>query len=245
MSQITVYWASPSGSHLIKDPERVFDYFTNNKSNVEIEPRNNVFGCPATRNFYKNLYVFKSNIFDMCRWPEGYLKNLVDQEFKGGFLQKFGNTRDFAHSRKSVLNGYIDLSYSLNFVMFASEPLMAQFTAPYAPPFSPIDGAIFTNGQFDIGQWFRPAALQFFVPTTATQFMLRKNDPLFYLQLMTDKKVVFQKFNATESARELAMMYMSSPERHGPNKPLDERYAILEKEGIRQRVLEEIQKNLI
>lgn len=245
MAEITVYWASPSGSHLIKEPERVFNFFKENRSDIDIEPRSNFFNCPATRSFYKNLFVLKSNIYDICKWPEGYLKSLLDSEFNGGLLKKFGNKREFSHARKSALKGYIDLSYGISFVTFATEPLIAQFTAPFAPPFSPIKGAIFTNGEFDVGQWFRPAALQFFVPEDATQFLLKKDDPLVYINFLTDKKVVFKKFKPTEKARDLANQFMNSPERHGPNKSLEERYAILEKEGMRQKVLEEIEKNII
>jgi hypothetical protein len=266
MSEITVYWASPNGKDLIQEPEKVFKSIAEKKSKFDRDPKSDVFGCPATRNFYKNLYVFRSNVSDVCVWPEGYLSQLVenarstmngcncpvphDHKNKNDsssqpVLKKFGNVRNFSQNRQANLDGYIDLSYHINWIMFASESLKVHYTAPFAPNFSPIDGAIFTNGEYDIGRWFRPGSLQWFVPVNAKKFHLRKGDPLFYFRPLTDKKIIFKQFAITDKLYECANEYMGSPEKHGVNKSLEERYDMLEKEGLRQRVLDEIQKNLI
>ena len=239
----TIYWSSslrnpsPPEQWVLKDPEPVINYFL--KNNIS-EDKDSIFGCPAARGFFKNLFVFRSNIDDTCVWPEGYLKEVVNNKI--GPLDSFGNTIEISQVRKSAIDGYIDLVYNANFVMFADKPLTIRISSPSYPPSYPSDGAMFTSGEFDIGRWYRPGLLNWFVPLSSTTFKINKDDGLFYAQALTTNKIVFQKFMMTNEIRELAQSFRSIKQ---DGLTLEKRYQLAEGTKRQELILAEIKKNLI
>lgn len=243
---ITIYWSSPSPlgpllpeSWLFKDPEPVINYFLENNSH----DKNSFFSCPAARSFFKNLFAFKSKINDSCVWPEGYLKEILNNKI--GPLDKFGNIRDISQVRESVIKGYIDLTYNARFVMFADKPLKIRISSPSYPPSTPSEGSMFTSGEFDIGMWFRPAILNWFVPIQNTKFEIKENDDLFYVQALTNEKVNFKKFIMTDNIKEIGQYFLSSIQRDGRGLTLEERYKIAEGKSMQEQILDEIKKTVI
>jgi hypothetical protein len=244
---ITVYWSSslrnpsPPDQWVLKDPEPVFNYFLNN--NIAEDKSKSVFACPASRDFFKNLFVFKSNIDDRCDWPEGYLSDAVAKNLWE--LDSFGNKIQISRARESAISGYIDLIYSVSFVMFADEPLKMQLLSPSYPPSAPSKGAMFTSGEFDYGRWYRPALLNWFVPLDSTEFVVNNGDGLFCVRALTNKKIVFKKFMMNDDIRKISQEFMKTRETDGERLTLEERYAGAESRNMQADILEEIKKNLI
>jgi hypothetical protein len=245
--ETVIYWssslknASPPDQWHLKDPEPVFNYFFDrNKSD---DPKNSIFACPASRDFFKNFFVFKSNINDSCTWPEGYLSEIVDK--KMGKLENFNNKIQISQIRKSAISGYIDLIYSIDFVMFADKPLKMQILTPSDPPSVPAKGAMFTSGEFDFGRWFRPAVLNWFVPLENTEFTVKEGDGLFCVRALTDEKIVFKKFIMNEKIKEISQMFLNTRTLDGHRISLEERYQGAESRNMQSEILEEIKKNLV
>lgn len=242
----TIYWSSltalpcPPDQWMFKNPEPVIDYFLNN--NIS-EDRNSFFSCPAARSFFNNLFVFRSNINDQCIWPEGFLAGAVNNNL--GTLDNFGNSIDIIQARNSAIEGYIDLLYNGTFVLFADKPLNIRISSPSYPPSVPSPGAMFTSGEFDIGRWFRPATLNWFIPVQNTEFTIKQNDPLFYVQALTTNKIIFKKFIMNENINEIAEYFRSSTSRDGRNISLEKRYEIAESNNIQKVLLKEIKNNLV
>jgi len=242
----TIYWSSltdlpcPSDQWIFKDPEPVINYFLNNNTSQD---RDSFFSCPAARSFFNNLFVFRSNVDDQCIWPEGYLAGAVNKNL--GPLDNFGNIIDIIQSRNSAVEGYIDLLYNGTFVMFADKSLKIRISSPSYPPSAPSPGAMFTSGEFDIGRWFRPATLNWFVPLQNTEFIIKQNDPLFYAQALTDNKIIFKKFMITDNIKEIAQYFRSSTSRDGRNIELEKRYKIAESHNIQEILLKQIKNNLV
>jgi len=243
----TIYWSSslrnpsPPDQWSLKDPEPVFDYFLN--KNVSTDLKNSIFACPASRDFFKNLFVFKSNIDDMCVWPEGYLSEVVNKKI--GDLDNFGNKLPITQARESALDGYIDLIYGINFVMFADKPLRIRLSSPSYPPSAPSKGSMFTSGEFDFGRWYRPAVLNWFVPLENTEFSIKKDDGLFYAQALTDDKIIFKKFMMNDDIRNISKTFMDTRRLDGERLTLEERYEATEKKNMQSAILEEIKKSLL
>ena len=254
---ITVYWSSPmfnqvedSWNMLYSEPEPVINQLVNRKQPIK-DKRMSVLACPASNDFFKNLYVFKSNINDSCKWPEGYLE-AVAKEMAPRELDDFitldptyGNKLSLISPRPSSVSGHIDLLYNMSWIFFADEPLVARFTAPYYPPFTPMKDAILTAGQFDIGQWFRPWNLNYFVPFDCPRFDIKEDDPLFYFHAFTEKKIIFKRFQAVQPIQTLYNEFVSSPGRYERFIPLAKRYELAKKTKMREIVLKEIKNNLV
>lgn len=243
----TIYWSSLTSSPctpenwVFKDPELVYKRFVDNNISND---RNSIFSCPASAAYFNNLFVFKSNINDYCKWPEGYLKNIADKNIIST-LPKFGNNIDLMTTRESAIKGYIDITYNATFVMFADKPLKIRISTPNYPPSTPSEGAMFTSGEFDIGRWFRPATLNWFIPINNTEFKIMENDQLFYFQALTNEKIIFKKFISNNKIEEMSQYFLGSLDRDGRNLPLEKRYEIAEKHTIQFNILNEIKKNLV
>lgn len=235
---ITLYWARIGREEIIKNPEPVFDYFIQNR--VQVESRDTLFACPASNEFYRNLFVVRSNIDVNFPWTSEFLKKVgEDQKSDSVLFDKF------TCARESILQNHINLAYSARWIMYADKPLTVQITAPFAPSFSPIKNAIFTNGEYDVGRWFRPGQMEFFVPIESNGFYIKENDPLFYIRAKTEEEVVFKNFKMNRSLSDFSRHFTGSVEKHGRNMKLEDRYKILEKEDWSKRIIEEINNNLL
>jgi hypothetical protein len=145
--------------------------------------------------------------------------------------------------RVPQLKGHIDIQYNLTWIMFASEPLLARFTAPYLPCVSPAPGVLLSAGEFDIGQWFRPYNLDYHVPLDVSSLTFKEDEPLFYMEAMTDRPIVLKRFNMTTPLRRMADECVRVSSMYGANKPLKYRYQQFMKSSTNKKVLKEIEKN--
>ena len=243
---INVYWSSYSRMFNFSEPKPVIDIMLKNRRDTKDEhgDSKNILSCPASNDFFKNLFSINSTFPEKVVWPEGYLKKSNEfREEKHGdvFLKKHSNLFDFKLPRSNSMDGYIDIEYATSPIFFADQPLVARFMAPNYPPTTPSPGAILTSGQFDIGQWFRPYMLNYFIPIDNTTFEIKENDPLFYLHLLTDKKINFHKFKMTE---EISQIKSETVIWGNKIMSLPERYNFFNKGKNKDRLLEEINKNL-
>jgi len=135
----------------------------------------------------------------------------------------------------------------MSWLFFCEEPLLARFTAPYFPPKSPAKDAILAMGEFDIGLWFRNFNLDYMIPDGSTNFDINIDDPLFYLQLYTNKKVVFKRFIHTDITQKLSEEFSQTSNRRGKKMGIsfNKRYELSRKTMLPELVLNEIKKNLV
>lgn len=248
---ITIYWSpgtfdreEESWEMFYSDPKKVISQF-NGHTKIKKEPNTSkpIFTCPATKDLVNNLFYFDYPMnadlnFDLVNNYSNSNKiypYLINAEGLGLSLST---------PRPTSLEGYFPLTYNMSWLLFADEPLVARFTPPYFPFYSPMEGAVLASGEFDIGQWFRPFHLDYHVPITTTSFKLTSNDPLFYIELKTDKEVVFKRYRLTKELAALGRECVQSPKLFGPFKKLQERYDFAQKSKMKERVLAEIKENL-
>lgn len=246
---ITVYWApnpffikDQSFNMLFREPESVFA-----KLIKEDPKRVNSRGmrvCPATRDMFKNVYTFRSAIDDHFTFDIEWCKKQADLPDENMYIPTTGSKVEFTKTRASSFDGYIDVDYNLSWVFLADEPVVAKFTAPYFPPSAPAKGAIYATGKFDIGRWFRPILTNLHVPLTTDKFGYSKDQEIFYMELMTEKKVKFQRFNMNPALKQLREECGQSPSRLKRYMSLEDRYKHGEDTELLDRVMREIKKNL-
>jgi hypothetical protein len=246
MDTITVYWTpvvnTPGSWNLLyREPTLVLDDLLAIRNK---EKQGSFFACPATSAIFNNLYVVKSNIEDKFDFPEGFLEALPDKDVRTP-LQQIDSKVGLHRNRESSFRGYKNIEYNMGWAFFADEPLLAKFTAPYMPTHSPTTGSILASGEFDIGQWMRPWHLDYFIPNEAGGMEFNVDDPLFYVEFKTDKRIEFKRFNRTTKIDEMMIEAVQSPSRYGFRKTLSQRYEMAKKANIRNLILSEIKNNLV
>jgi hypothetical protein len=142
--------------------------------------------------------------------------------------------------RKPEYDGYYNISYDLGWLFFADESVIARITSPWFPPSSPIPRSMLATGEFDIGQWLRSINTEYLVPNNENKFSIKKDDPILYIELFTDKKIIFKRFVLSEKLREL----LKNRKKNVRFKKLADFYAMARNAKRPELILSEIKRNL-
>jgi hypothetical protein len=208
-----------------------------------------MYVCPAVKSSIKNVFVIKSNIDDDIDLPIDFLNRFYEESVNPNvsypFVVPTNSSISVLVRRPPSFEGYLNLNYNMAWTFFADEPVTAKFTAPYFPPQSPAPGAMLATGEFDIGSWYRRFETDYHVPLNTTRLTFKQNDPLFYLELKTDKSIIFKRYTLSNRLRSLQEEMSNSSVRYGRFKSLEERYKQARYAKISQQVLTEIKNNVI
>jgi hypothetical protein len=243
---ITVYWSpakfiadTDSWSLLYPEPKPVLKEAYKLNKHKGIMPL-----CPAVKDTLGNVYSFNSALSDSFDLPTQVMESIAYTDTVEEPIPTESKL-SFYKMRKSSMDGYININYNMAWLFFASEPVEAKMTAPYFPATSPVKGALFSAGQFNIGKWFRPVMMDYHIPTTSNKFEIEAGDPLFFIDLITDKKIEFKRFNLSARLHNLATEMGSSTTRYEKRQSLWQRYQMAHNAKIPQMILTEIRKNLL
>lgn len=243
---ITIYWCpgrfileQESWNMLYQEPTPVIqDIFDQTYDHAEIRK------CPGTRSALKNVFAIKATHEEKINFPPNYLQHIDATQEKTFPLEVPGKLQ-ILKQRTSEYPDHVNLVYNMSWYFFASEPVEAKMTAPYYPPTTPTPGSSLFPGEFNIGQWYRPFNLEYSIPLSAKTFSIAPDDPLFFLEIKTDKKIVFQRYSNSPQLDSIAAEFTSAPKMFGARQPLLKLYALAQKTQLPKIVLNEIQKNLI
>ena len=242
---ITVYW-SPGlsivdnsirdNSFLYPKPESLFADKAKDKSKLSL-PKDSFFSCPAVSKKIKNTFVF-SNAMD-----SRYYFDFTDKNNQ--IMTASPNSLEMSVYRAPVLYSGPCLSISLSYLFFAEESVDAFFTPPYfhEPKYMKYGSVI--PGEFDIGQWFRPFNFDLQMWNNKGDIIIEKNEPLFYVDFQTNKKIKLKRFIMTKQLQSYAESCGNSTNTFGLGQSLKSRYDRFRQVGLREKVLTEIKKNLI
>lgn len=243
---IEIYWSpatydpeQESWSFLYPEPVNVFSNLVKNNKHGGV-----YVSCPASKQMLKNTYSINSAIDDTHNLPTELLSSIAYTETTEHPIPTNG-ILPIKKERKSSYDGYINISYHLKWLFFASEPVEARWTAPYFPASSPVKDALFSVGQMNIGQWFRPINLDWHIPLSSQTFSIEEGQPLAFLEIMTDKKVEFKRFQMSQKIIRISQEFSQSPARYGKFKSLKDRYLMAAKSKATEILLKEIKENLI
>jgi hypothetical protein len=231
---------------LYKEPKKIWKNLVDNRTPYA---DGSMFTCPSMKSLFSNLYSIDAAISDTINLPD--LESIYDDGSlgdEGQNLQPLVNTGARVSAlvgRPSSINGYVNLEYNMSWHFFASEPVLARQTAPYFPPITPAPGVALSAGQLDIGQWFRPINIEYLVPIGTKTLQFNEGEPYFYLELFTDKKVVFKRFVLTEALRKLSEEATQAPFRYGKYFPLAKKYQMAKEGKLIEQIKAEIFANLV
>jgi hypothetical protein len=189
----------------------------------------------------KNKFVFKATIEDSFRMPDEEINKIQKGKVHRGPLESDSFLAIFQPDRSDTPEHAI-IQYNMNWVFFAEEPVMSKTTL--SDDETPVKGAKFVEQKKDIGVWCTPSSLKYDIPLGSTEFSIKAGDPLFYLELDTDKEVVFHRFNQTEPLRHLLEEYGFIKERYGKARSEKEILDGLNASRMPELLLSEIKKNI-
>jgi len=238
---INVYW-SPSfdlvdkkdWTFLYPKPEVLFSNILKNK-NKDIGD-SSFFACPALSNKFKKMLVFKNSLSCSYAYSEDedpYILPTTEQ-----YLSIF-------RSRENSINDGPIYKTGVSYLFFADEPLSVSFTPAYfhKPGFTKYASII--PGEFDIGQWFRPYAFEFQTWNKSGQIVLEEDEPLFYAEFKTERPIVLHRFNHTEILERYSLACIDTTSLFGRGQNLQSRYNRFRSVGLKEKIMTEIQQNLI
>lgn len=244
--QIDVYWG-PLTNHeisfgkdwnmLYPDPVNLFSELQ--KQKTKDAGYANYFACPATQKRFKNTYVFRNS-----------LKTSLEFDFTEGYDK---------HTVKPLTENYIAYSveraptteigplinFQLYYGFFAEEPLTMSFTPPVMSRPKYTQYGTVVGGEFDIGQWFRPLAMEVQMWDMKGEFHLEEDEPLFYVEFKTDKKVNLKRFHFNAALHSYQKACSEDTQAFGRGTPLVKRYERFKRSRMNDLILKEIKQNLL
>jgi hypothetical protein len=233
---ISVDTSEKDWSFLYPRPKNMFSNLLQDKS--EVANKESFFACPAFSDLTKKTLQYlspmnASYVYDFTSKDHKYFRPTSPQFVNANIIRPpalaFGNT----------------VQFELMYMMFADEPLDVLFTSPHfsKPGYTRFGTAI--PGQYDVGKWFRPYAFEVQLWSDQGEFHLRKDEPLFYAHLQTDRDVVFKYFNMSDRLSKMAQACVATTNMFGRGQTLLSRYERFKSIGMRSRILAEINKNII
>ena len=244
---IVVYWA-PYSHHevgtgewnlLYSDPSNKYIDLIKNKSKV-CESRNSFFACPAFGDKLKNTYVFKSPIESSYNYDFSNMENFLIEPQKPNkpYLQ-------IQSPRIEALSDKPQIRIGLEYLFFCEEPLKATFSAPYFDQAKYLKYGAIAPGTFDIGQWFRPYPVEITLWDKVGEFCIEEDEPIFYVEFLTDRPVVIKRFKPTKEILSYAYACSTSPSTIKKAIPLLERYRKFKNTRMNDLVMSEIRDNIL
>jgi hypothetical protein len=119
---------------------------------------------------------------------------------------------------------------SLFFCFFSEEPLMASFTPPFLHNSNFTKQGVPPTGSYDIGKWLRTYPMEIMLWNEVGTFKLEKNEPLFYVEFLTDRPINLQRVESTGKLNSYAALGAASPTMIESKIPLVTRYETFKKQ---------------
>jgi hypothetical protein len=243
---VIVYWSpgrfileEESWNMLYSEPESVIrTLLSDTIADSEIKK------CPGVRSALKNVFSINSTHEENIIFNPGYLQ-AINSSQEDSFALDIPSKLQIMKQRQSDYPQRVSLTYNMSWYFFASEPVEAKMTSPYYPPTSPTPSAMLFPGEFNIGQWYRPFNLEYSIPEDSESFVIKEGDPLFYLEIKTNKKVLFKRYNNNRRLESISGEFVNSPKMFGSNKTLLDRYRLAKKTQLADIVLNEIINNVV
>jgi hypothetical protein len=218
-------------SFLYPKPKTLFSDLIDKRKNVKDSA--SYFLCPAVSSKFKKILVFKNPINCSYSYEGKNIKETSDQYISAQII------------REPTLDIGPTVEFALNYHFFADEPLLAYFTPPFFHKANYTKYGTVMPGEFDIGKWYRPYNVEFQMWENKGDLILKEDEPLFYLEFKTDRPIVLHRHVQTYKTGEYLSSMTKSPNLFGRFQSLNDKYEKFKNVGYREKILTEINKNLI
>ena len=248
---IVVYW-SPGYNADIQDwtflypkPKTLFSstrqHVSNKNNQVDMEKNSSILACPAISAKFKKIAVFENPM--SCSYTYDFSNFLENGDFS--IENKTKNYISYKVERQPTIDYGPSITFALSYILFSEESLDAYFTPPMFHPPKYMKNGSAIPGEFNIGKWFRPFNFEVQMWSQKGEFILEKNEPLFYVEFKTEKKVILKRFTMTQELYNASAACSESYRLFGSDQTLEDKYDRFMNTDMRDRVLSEIKKNVV
>ena len=243
-NELVVYWAPRTtvkdptvGEHhmLYEDPTNLYSDLLKTKSPNAGDK--SFFACPGSRSRTKKTFVFRNTLRTEM--------NFNIDNFQGPPYELVGQGVSVNSIRPSALNDSLSFHLDMQYLFFTEEPVIAMFNSPVMTRPGYTRYAILISGAYDIGQWFRPYPLEMQTWDRSGTFVIEQDEPLFHMEILTDKKIVFKRFVCNDVLSSYAVACSEAPNFLGKHLPLSARYERFRRSRMNELILKEIKANLL
>ena len=239
---INVYWApyyfyeiGGDWTFLYPKPKTLFHELKEN----QLDPTNkrSYLFCPATSERLKKTLVVNNSM------PSSYEYSTdAGQTTINPLSSEYLNAHIF---RSPAMNFGPTVSFAVKYLFFADQPLNIELLPPYFHKPKYTNYGTIIGGEFDIGNWFRPIDFEVQMWENNGKIVFKENEPLFYFNFKTKKQILLHRFEVTDKIIKYAEANMGYSKVFGKSIPFVKRYEKFNKVGYREKILTEINKNLI
>lgn len=238
---IVLYWAikedadnEEDWSFLYPKPKSVFSDLLKYKA---LKDNSTLFSCPGFSNKFKKTLTFFSPM--SCSY----------------FYDNTENKQHISNTTKNFISAYYprtqnltvgpSINFKLNVIFFSEESLDMSFTPPFFHPAEYTKYGSVISGKYNVGKWFRPTNFEVQMWSNSGEFHLKENEPVFYTEFDTDRPVILKRFKMNEQLIKYSNAVVNSTKIFNFGQSLTERYFRFNNVGMREKILTEINKNLI
>lgn len=226
--EVVVYWAPYENKEsLYNQPENLYSSLKSKKEKRFKEQ--GFFSCPSFKDLTSNTYIFSSSS-----------DNMYKLDIPKGRLDFTETSVEASSIRPPSIENCLLFKLSLSWIFFSEESLTMEITPAYFNDTSHTEFGVIVPGAFDVGRWFRPVNAEFQLWNGVDNFVLPKDEPIFYAKFNTNKKIVFKQFSMNEELESIKKEHIDSKIAIEPFMHLKDRYNSFDKEMIASRIIENI-----
>lgn len=232
MKNAIVYWCVDSDipvTNTGKEPSPLFKSVVNDR-NKNTDPSSSYYKCKSAQEMFNNTFILPSTEDLHIIFSNGRLLQTRDSvKFK---------------PRLPIFSDGPAVDYDSRWLFFSEDNINIQLTPPYFHKTKASEYATVLSGEFNISKWFRPIIPTFSLWDGVKELKVYKDDPIAYINFITDKKVILKEFKETDKIKQIMHDCVMMKERL-PNLPLVENYNRFILNKKHKELIEEIKLNLV
>lgn len=209
----------------------LYDILRKNMSHEE-RPGKNVFYCPPFKNLTSNIAVLRNTLHSKFK-----IENDV-------FIPTSSSHVSCGISRKPSMKNKKIIEYGMGWIFFSEEDIEITLSSPYFDSSDYMKYASIVPGKFNISTWFRKVNMELFLKDDATEFEIKKNEHIAYVNFNTNRQLKFTRFEMSPKLYTYANACSTSSDWESWI-PLAERYARFKQSQVSKLILAEIKKNVV
>jgi|688.fasta_scaffold401293_2 hypothetical protein len=240
--EINVYWwpAHKEWNILYNDPINLQESMYKMKNKNKNNDKRSMFECPALSDKTKKTFFFTSPM------SVEYEYNFTDPE--NSYIVPKNSLMPYLETkilRPPTMAKRPLFLLSLFYCFFSEESLTASFTPPFLHNSNFAKQGVPPTGSYDIGQWLRTYPLEIMLWNETGTFKLEKDEPLFYVEFLTDSPIKLQRVESTEKLSGYVSQCTSAPSMIETRVPLITRYETFKKTRMKDLIMKEIKENIL
>lgn len=200
--------------------------------------RHSFFACPVSSARFKRIVVFKNGLHSKYKYHVDEKNEVIVEPLTNPSVN-FASIRTPTATEGPIIN------YGMRWILFADQPVIGQFNSPHFHKAPHLQYGSLIPASFDIGQWFRPIHLEFQLWQNAGEFELQIDEPVMYLELLTDKKIQLHRFDLNGRLNDYMTECVNASKFYGSQVPVVERYKRFTQSRMKERILREISAQLL